>query len=190
MREDGWSTMSTEKATSKEVPKQPIIAAGGAEARDPSCWPQSHLEAIERLLQQSIARAGKAVRETFNRPDRQMSAREFVEFWNACRLKAMATVGKGGSPHIAPVHAEFVDGLLYSTIYVDAQRRRDLEANPRVALSTWDATGAVAIVQGTAEVVPGSQRESRPGASGQPRQTVLLRIDIRRIYAMKGRPRT
>ncbi|GBD25982.1 hypothetical protein HRbin30_01309 [bacterium HR30] len=177
-------------ADNDDVRKQAILRDGDPQGREPSQWSDSELDAIERLLHSSLARAGSAVRETFARADRYMSAREFVEFWNGCRLKAMATVGVSGSPHIAPVHAEFVRGVLYSSIYVDAQRRRDLETNPRVALTTWDATGAVAIVQCRATVVPDSERVSRAGASGRPRRTVLLRIDIDRIYAMKGRSRT
>ncbi|GIW43622.1 MAG: hypothetical protein KatS3mg077_0904 [Candidatus Binatia bacterium] len=170
--------------------KQPILAGASPEERDPSRWPDSYFDPLERILRASIERAGAAVQETFGRPERQMTAREFVQFWNGCRLKAMATVGPSGAPHIAPVHAEFANGQLYSTIYVDAQRRRDLAANPRVALTTWDAAGAVAIVHGRAVEVPGSERGSRPGASGKRRRTVLLRIDIHRIYAMKGRDRT
>ncbi len=176
-------------ARNHEFPRQPTRAGASAAERDPSTWSDCDFELLERLLRSSLAKAGNAVRETFDRSERQMSAREFVQFWNNCPLKAMATVGVSGSPHIAPVHAEFVRGTLYSTIYIDAQRRRDLAANPRVALTTWDATGAVAIVQGRALVIPESERESRPGASGKPRRTVLLRIDIQRIYAMKGRPR-
>lgn len=168
--------------------KQKILAGASEEDRNPERWPEECFVPLEHLLARSLEKAGKAVRETFGRRDRSMSAREFVRFWNRCPLKAMATASPHGSPHIAPVHAEFVRGVLYSTIYVEAQRLRDLESNPRVALTTWDADGAVAIVRGRARVVPGSERESRPGAGGQPRRTVLLEIALERMYAMKGRP--
>jgi hypothetical protein len=112
---------------------------------------------------------------------------ELVQFWNGTRMKAMSTVGSGGAPHIAPVHAEFVDGRLRSTIYENAVRRQDLRDNPRVALTTWGANGATAIVYGTAREVSGSSRETRPGASGKPRRTVALDIEVTRIYAMKER---
>jgi hypothetical protein len=116
-----------------------------------------------------------------------MPAAEFVRFWNGVRMKAMATANAAGAPHIAPVHAEFVNGRLRSTIYDNAVRRIDLQGNPRVALTTWDADGSVAIVYGRAREVPGSGRDTRPGASGQPRRTVALDIEITRIYAMKAR---
>src|SRR5262249_33982037 len=122
-----------------------------------------------------------------DRVERRMHAREFVEFWNATRMKAMATVGKSGVPHIAPVHAEFVNGRLRSTIYENAVRRDDLRANPNVALTTWGGHGAAAVVYGRAREVADSRRETRVGATGAPRRTVALDIEVTRIYAMKGR---
>lgn len=169
--------------------KQPILAGATPEERNPDLWPTEAFAPLERLLASSLQRAGQAVRDTFGHEDRQMTAREFVNFWNQCRLKAMATVGANGRPHIAPVHAEFVRGELFSTIYTDAQRLRDIRRNPHVALTTWAPDGAVAIVHGRAHVVPNSERTSRPGATGRERRTVLLRIEIDRIYAMKGRTR-
>jgi hypothetical protein len=167
---------------------QQPIAAAPADDKDPATWPASRLAAIQTILDRSLADAGVAVRDTFDRPERQMSALEFVTFWNASRMKAMATVGPRAVPHIAPVHAEFVAGRLRTTIYENAVRRRDLRSNTAVALTTWGPNGAVAIVYGTAREIPDSLRETRPGATGQPRRTVALDIEVTRIYAMKPRP--
>jgi pyridoxamine 5'-phosphate oxidase-like protein len=71
-----------------------------------------------------------------------MSAAEFVEFWQSVRLVAMATVGEGGRPHIAPVHATLNGCILRLVIYYNTIRRADLTRNPRVAFSTWRADGA------------------------------------------------
>jgi hypothetical protein len=178
-----------EKANSGSAPRcaQPVVAGASPEERDPANWPPEALQPLQRLLDRSRERAGPAVRDTFERPERQMSALEFVTFWNSTRLKAMATVGKQGDPHIAPVHAEFVNGRLRSTIYENAVRRRDLRDNPHVALTTWGPNGAAAIVYGRAHELPNSLRDTRPGATGAPRHTVALDIAITRIYAMKGR---
>jgi hypothetical protein len=155
--------------------------------RDPAHWPADVLQRLQRILDRSRTRAGQAVRDTFAHPERQMTVLEFATFWNASRMKAMATVGKNGAPHIAPVHAELVNGRLRSTIYENAVRRRDLRDNPRVALTTWGPHGATAIVYGRAREIPDSLRETRAGATGTPRRTVALDIQITRIYAMKGR---
>lgn len=165
----------------------PVVAGATADARDPSTWPQEALDALQDVLDRSRASAGEAVRDTFDRAERRMSAAEFVAFWNATRTKAMSTCGPDGTPHIAPVHAEFAAGRLRSTLYETAVRRRDLRTNPRVALTTWGPHGATAIVYGVAREVPDSLRETRPGASGRPRRTVALEIEVTRIYAMKAR---
>ncbi len=144
------------------------------------------LARLQRLLDRSAASAGAAVRDTFERPERRMSAAELVAFWNTSRMKAMATAGRRG-PHIAPVHAELVDGRLRTTIYETALRRRDIRANPEVAFTTWGDGGAVAIVYGRARELPGSLRETRPGATGAPRRVVTLEVEMSRIYAMRGR---
>ena len=156
--------------------------------RDPASWPPAALDAIQRALDRSRARAGQAVRDTFDRAERRMTALEFVQFWNGTRMKAMATTGRDGTPHLAPVHAEFVNGRLRSTIYENAVRRRDLRDNPRVALTTWGPHGAAAIVHGRARELPDSLRPTRPGATGAARRTVALDIEVTRIYAMKSRP--
>jgi hypothetical protein len=174
------------QTTSSGDCRQPIVAGATPEERDPAHWPREALDRLQRILDRSRGTAGQAVRDTFEHPERRMTAVEFVTFWNSSRMKAMATVGKA-QPHIAPVHAEFVDGRLRSTIYENAVRRIDLQGNPRVALTTWGGDGSVAIVYGRAREVPDSGRDTRPGATGKPRRTVALDIEVTRIYAMKAR---
>jgi hypothetical protein len=160
---------------------------GAVDDKDATTWPPETLAALQATIERSRASAGSAVRETFDRAERQMTAAEFVGFWNASRMKAMATVSASGAPHIAPVHAEFVAGRLRTTIYEDAVRRHHVRARPQVALTTWGPHGAAAIVYGIAREVPDSLRETRPGATGRPRRTVALDIEVTRIYAMKAR---
>ena len=157
---------------------------------DASTWPAEALASLQAVLDRSLAMAGVSVRDTFDQPQRQLSAAEFVSLWNSSRMKAMATVGAGGNPHIAPVHAEFVGGSLRSTIYEHAVRRRDLRRNPELAFTTWGPNGFVAIVYGRAREVPGSLRETRSGARGGIRRALTLEIEVSRIYAMKPRLET
>jgi hypothetical protein len=178
--------MSESERISSQGCRRPIVAEATAEERDPANWPREALDRLQRILDWSRGTAGQAVRDTFEHPERRMTAAEFVTFWNSSRMKAMATVGKT-RPHIAPVHAEFVNGRLRSTIYENAVRRRDLRANPNVALTTWGPGGATAIVYGRAREIPDSTRETRPGATGKPRRTVALDIEVTRIYAMRAR---
>jgi len=176
-----------EMSEGKSECRQPIVAEAPPEEKDPATWSAGVLARLQRVLERSRAGAGRAVRDTFEQPERQMTAAEFVRFWNSTGLKAMATVGENGVPHIAPVHAVFVAGRLRSTIYENAVRRRDLQRNREVAFTTWGPHGAAAIVYGHAREIPDSLRETRPGATGRLRRTVALDIEVTRIYAMKGR---
>ncbi len=166
--------------------KQTDPATVLADDRDPALWPPQALAGIQHILDDSLRSSGAAIRDTFSR-ERQMSALEFAQFWNATSMKAMATVGPDGAPHMAPVHAALVHGRLRTTIFEQARRRADLRANPRVAFTCWGPNGAAAIVYGLAREIPDSLRETRPGALAVPRKTVTLEIEMTRIYAMRGR---
>ena len=143
------------------------------------------LQALQALIDRSVRTATPSVADSVAYPDRQMSAAEFVEFWQSVRLVAMATVGEGGRPHIAPVHASLHGVTLRLVIYDNTVRRADLVRNPRVSFTTWRADGAAAIVYGRAHEVPGGLRPARPGRSGKPRQVVEIEVKLTRVYAMR-----
>jgi hypothetical protein len=144
------------------------------------------LAALQALIDRSVRTASSAVGDSVAYPGRQMSAGEFAEFWKSVPLVAMATVGEGGRPHIAPVHAALSGTTLRLVIYDNTVRRADLARNPRVAFSTWRADGAAAIVYGRAREIEGSLRPARPGRSGKPRQVVEIEVRLTRVYAMRG----
>jgi hypothetical protein len=146
---------------------------------------RSELQALQALIDRSVRTATPSVADSVAYPDRQMSAAEFVEFWQSVRLVAMATVGEGGRPHIAPVHASLHGVTLRLVIYDNTVRRADLARNPRVSFTTWRADGAAAIVYGRAHEVAGSLRPARPGRSGKPRQVVEIEVKLTRVYAMR-----
>jgi hypothetical protein len=143
------------------------------------------LAALQALIDRSARTATPSVADSVAYPERQMSAAEFVEFWQSVRLVAMATVGEGGQPHIAPVHATLSGVTLRMVIYSNTVRRADLARNPRVSFTTWRADGAAAIVYGRAREVEGSLRPARPGRSGKPRQVVEIVVKLSRVYAMR-----
>jgi hypothetical protein len=71
------------------APASPVAAP--PDDRDPARWPAAALDALQAIIDRSRASAGAAVRDTFDRSERQLSAAEFAAFWNATRMKAMAT---------------------------------------------------------------------------------------------------
>jgi Pyridoxamine 5'-phosphate oxidase len=146
---------------------------------------EDELAGLQELIDRSLRNATPALADSVAYPARQMSATEFVEFWHSVRLVAIATVGEGGRPHIAPVNAALSGTTLRLVIYDNTVRRGDLARNPRVAFSTWRADGAAAIVYGRAREVEGSLRPARPGRSGKPRQVVEIEVKLTRVYAMR-----
>ena len=146
----------------------------------------SGLDALQALIDRSTRTATESVADSLAYPERQMTAAEFVGFWESVRLVAMATVGTAGQPHIAPVHAQLDGTTLRLVVYENTVRRADLARNPRVAFSTWRADGAAAIVYGRAREVPDSLREARAGRSGTPRRVVTIEVALTRVYAMRA----
>jgi hypothetical protein len=140
---------------------------------------------LDALIARSVRTATPAVADSVAYSGRQMTAAELIAFWRDVRLVAMATVGSKGQPHIAPVHARLMGTMLRLVIYDNTVRRRDLEANPRVAFTGWGPGGGAAILYGRAHEVPGSLRESRSGRSGAARRVVSIEVRLTRVYAMK-----
>lgn len=144
------------------------------------------LAELDALIARSVRTATPAVADSVAYAGRQMSAAELIAFWRDVRLVAMATVGAQGQPHIAPVHARLTGTVLRLVIYDNTVRRRDLEANPRVAFTGWGTGGGAVILYGRAHEVPGSLRESRSGRSGAARRVVSIEVRLTRVYAMKA----
>jgi hypothetical protein len=144
-----------------------------------------NLKELQDLIDRSVRTATPSVGDSVAYPERQMSATEFVEFWQSVRLVAMATVGESGQPHLAPIHATLDGVTLRLVIYDNTVRRADIARNPRVSFTTWRTDGAAAIVYGRAREIEGSMRPARPGRSGKPRQVVEIEVKLTRVYAMR-----
>jgi hypothetical protein len=143
------------------------------------------LAALDALIARSVRTATPAVADSLAYPERQMTGAELVEFVKTARLIAMATVGTGGQPHVAPIHAELDGTTLRFVVYENTIRRTDLRTNPRVAFTTWK-DGAAVILYGRAREVPDSLREARAGRSGTPRRIVTIEAALTRVYAMRA----
>lgn len=142
------------------------------------------LHDLRGILDKSSGVAGPALADSIGFAPRRMSAAELFEFWRGIRLVAMTTVGEGGQPHSAPVHAELHGSSVRVLVYEDAVRRRDLASNDRVSFTTWNGDGAVAILYGRAKEIAGSLREARPSQSGRARRVVEFDVKLTRVYAM------
>ncbi len=63
---------------------------------------------LSDLLDQGRSNAGPDLKALIDQPGRHMDQEAFREFVSDVRLWAMATTGKSGSPHIAPVHLSLI----------------------------------------------------------------------------------
>lgn len=108
--------------------------------------------------------------------------RESVIVWEEVRDRIagasdfwVSTVRPTGAPHVRPVLAVWVEGLLVSTTNGRRAKARNLEANPRVSFTTR-AEGVDLIVEGRATFVTdggwstpwASPTSSRPGPPDTP----------------------
>jgi hypothetical protein len=145
------------------------------------------LSALAALIAASGPKAGPALADSVAWEPRRMDAAALVEFWRGIRLVGMCTTGAHGQPHVAAVHAELRGDALSVLVYEDAQRRRDLAANPRVAFLAWNQAGEVAMLYGRAREVEGSLRDARPSQAGRPRRVVEFEVTLTRVHAMGAR---
>ena len=143
---------------------------------------------LQEILDGSLASAGPAVKATFDRDERRMSAEDLRAFWAETRMFAVATVGAHGEPHIAPVHVAMLDdGNLEMAIFEDSVRLKDLRRDPRIAITSWAPDGRIAIVYGRATEAPDSRREVGREAG---RFILTMHIVVDRAYAMRPTPRS
>lgn len=109
-------------------------------------------DALDRLLETSIARAGDYLKESFQMPEHSMDARAVRARFERARTVALATVTSKGVPRVAPVDA-FLDGASFCIPTVaTAARCRHLTANPAASLTCFEKDWAV-LAHGTSEIV-------------------------------------
>lgn len=144
-------------------------------------WPDDAIDRVQGILDRSAETATPEVGRVFARPDWRLSAEDFLRMWSSQRWCTIASVGPNGQPHIAVIHADFQeDGRLTMRMFTGSVRAKDIVLNSRVALSK-NLDGAVAMVYGRAEPVPGTEAVRREA------ETVEVTINVSRIYAMRPR---
>lgn len=132
------------------------------------------MDSPQGLIEESARRAGRAMRENFVHPDWIMSAEEFEAFWSRGPMAAFCTASASGAPHVVPIDPVYEAGVFTMPTFRDAARLRDLRADPRVAIASWDGPYRAVVVYGRAEI----------DDAGEGRM-VVVRVVPERIYAIR-----
>ena len=140
---------------------------------------------LQEIIDRSAATAGPAIRRGFS-GDWAMSAREFVEFWTEGRMASISTVSVKGDVHVAPLDPAFRGGRFYVLTYNDSQRLKDHLANPRCAISSWDAPYRAVIVYGTVQITSDPALQLK--GTVEEESMVTIEVTPTRIYAIRPPP--
>lgn len=105
----------------------------------------------------------------------------------AARLYWVATVRAGGGPHVRPVFAVWVDGLLYSTTNGARAKARNLAADPRVAFTTTTEEIDF-VVEGTAAPVTDAAELERVAEAYRAKYGWPLTVEDGELHAPFGAP--
>jgi len=110
------------------------------------------LEALQRLLDDSYARAGEHLR-SISTPERLMTASELSETLTGVQILNLATVTAASEPRVGPV-----DGLLYRGAFhfgssQSSVRYRHLRKRPQVSASHTRGEELAVVVHGRAEMI-------------------------------------
>lgn len=115
----------------------------------------SELEALQRLLDASRARATEHLRGIINE-DRTLSARDLASLLTGMKVLALATVTAGGEPRISAVDGHFVHGSWTWSTSGTSAKARHLERRPSVSAAHVDHEELAVFAHGRAErLAPG-----------------------------------
>jgi Pyridoxamine 5'-phosphate oxidase len=117
------------------------------------------LAALQRLLDDSYARAGAHLR-SIQRPEHRLDAARLCERLQKVCVVDLATVTRAGEPRVAPIDALFFRARFCIGASADSQRARQLGHNPAVS-AAYTRRALTVLVHGTAlEIDCADPRES------------------------------
>lgn len=112
------------------------------------------LEDLQRLLDDSVERAGEFLRKSFEMPERSLPAARLVGVLEGSPTVSLATTTARGEPRVAPVGALFYRGRFVIPTVASAARARHVRKRPAVSLTYYSGNEVAVIVHGRARVVP------------------------------------
>jgi nitroimidazol reductase NimA-like FMN-containing flavoprotein (pyridoxamine 5'-phosphate oxidase superfamily) len=112
------------------------------------------LERLQRLLDESVARASGFLRSSFQMPERSLSAEALVARLDGSLTVALGTVTARGEPRVAPISAFFLKAAFYVPTVAESARARHLARRPAASLTYFERTSLAVIAHGNVEIIP------------------------------------
>lgn len=120
------------------------------------------LERLQSLLDDSAARAGPFLRNSFQIPEHSLSAAQLAAHLQGSLTVALATVTAGGEPRVAPINALFYRGAFRVPTVAQAARARHLAQRPGASLTYFEGTELAVIVHGHAAAIASDHPDFAP----------------------------
>jgi Pyridoxamine 5'-phosphate oxidase len=111
------------------------------------------LERLQALIDRSVEAAGPFLRNSFEMPERSLSAEQLVARLQGVLTVALATTTARGEPRVAPIGALFVRGAFHVPTVAQAARTRHLGARPAASLTYFEGTELAVVAHGRAAIV-------------------------------------
>lgn len=122
---------------------------------------RADLLALQRLLDDSYARAGSHLR-SIQTPARRLSAARLCELLQSVCVLDLATVNRAGEPRVAPIDGVFFRGRFIVGTPADSLRLRHLRRNPAVSAAHTRGEELTVLVHGTAVEVDCASPDESP----------------------------
>jgi general stress protein 26 len=109
------------------------------------------LQAMQRLLDASLARSGEHLRSIIHPDRRTPSAATVARLLDGMKVLVVATVGPDGRPRTSAVDGHFLRGRWVFTTSADAVKSRDLRERPALSVTYVDGERFGLFTHGDAE---------------------------------------
>jgi pyridoxamine 5'-phosphate oxidase-like protein len=156
------------------------------------------LERLQALVDRSIEGAGPFLRNSFEMPERSLSAEQLVDRLQGSLTVALATTTARAEPRVAPINALFVRGAFHVPTVAQAARTRHLAARPAASLTYFEGTDMAVIAHGHVAIIDANdpafaELDAVQVESGSESPTewqgdaVYLRLDAERLFTYARR---
>jgi hypothetical protein len=111
------------------------------------------LQRLQKLLDDSAARASPLLRSSFGIPEHSLSAEQLAAHLQGSLTVAFGTVTARGEPRVAPVSAFFSRASFYLPTVAEAARAKHLTRRPGASMTIFESTGLAVIAHGHATII-------------------------------------